>query len=51
MPRKQFDDITEEVEVKDDFVCETEVENDKEGSHYLHNPKTGIWKKSKVCVK
>lgn len=34
------------------FICETEVtESDGTTYHSLHNPISGVWKKSKVCVK
>jgi len=35
----------------DGFVCETHPFEDGKIVHYLHNPKTGEWKKSEVCKK
>lgn len=33
----------------DGFVCETHPYEDGKIVHYLHNPVTGVWKKSEVC--
>ena len=33
------------------FVCETEPEENGVQYHFLHNPKTGEWKKSRECAK
>ena len=35
----------------DGFVCETHPFEDGTIVHYLHNPKTGEWKKSESCKK
>jgi len=37
--------------IDDGFVCETHPFEDGKIVHYLHNPKTGEWKKSESCKK